>query len=218
MGSKRVGLARTQALIENLKRELSLQNTTLNGAGTDGQMTKIADAHGAGAQSTRSDGVRHYRYRTPDGTFVNTIELDLTGLKSYNDVGDVIGVEGESGPVANAFITKYVASTFGILFKVEVSCIETPTAVGNPCLDFDLISATNATLAGDGDVAGEGDAVAVFTAGATFAKGTTIQNLIPGQPGADGDAIYLATGALHTGNGVHTAGKLLINFFGSPDF
>lgn len=31
MGSKRVGLARTQALIENLKRELDLKNTTLKG-------------------------------------------------------------------------------------------------------------------------------------------------------------------------------------------
>ena len=31
MGSKRVGLARTQALIENLKRELNLKGATLNG-------------------------------------------------------------------------------------------------------------------------------------------------------------------------------------------
>ena len=31
MGSKRVGLARTQALIENLKRELSLNGSGLNG-------------------------------------------------------------------------------------------------------------------------------------------------------------------------------------------
>ena len=32
MGSKRIGLARTQALIEGLKRELNLQGTTLKGA------------------------------------------------------------------------------------------------------------------------------------------------------------------------------------------
>ena len=31
MGTKRVGLARTQALIENLKRELSMQQSTLKG-------------------------------------------------------------------------------------------------------------------------------------------------------------------------------------------
>ena len=31
MGTKRVGLARTQALIENLKRELSMNSSTLNG-------------------------------------------------------------------------------------------------------------------------------------------------------------------------------------------
>ena len=32
MGTKRVGLARTQALIENLKRELTLSSTTITGA------------------------------------------------------------------------------------------------------------------------------------------------------------------------------------------
>ena len=32
MGTKRVGLARTQALLENLKRELNLSSTTLKGA------------------------------------------------------------------------------------------------------------------------------------------------------------------------------------------
>jgi hypothetical protein len=32
MGSKRIGLARTQALLENLKRELSMTNSTLKGA------------------------------------------------------------------------------------------------------------------------------------------------------------------------------------------
>ena len=32
MGSKRVGLARTAALIENLKRDLALSSTTITGA------------------------------------------------------------------------------------------------------------------------------------------------------------------------------------------
>ena len=39
MGSKRVGLARTQALIENLKRSLDLTSSTLSGVAVDGATT-----------------------------------------------------------------------------------------------------------------------------------------------------------------------------------
>lgn len=211
--AKRIGLARTQALIENLKRELNLQGTTLSGADTSGQATAIADAHGDGAISTER-APKHYRYRTPDGTFINTIELDLTGLKSYNDEGDVIGLDG----VAGAHITKYVASTFGIIYKVEVSCIELPTASSNVCLDFDLLSATDDTLQGDNPVDGESDAVDIFAAAGNFSLGETKQQLVAGQPDADGDAIYLVTGNTHTGESVFTGGKFVIKFYGHPTF
>tara|TARA_R110002074_G_scaffold45569_3_gene117733 strand:+ start:214 stop:687 length:474 start_codon:yes stop_codon:yes gene_type:complete len=49
MGSKRVGLARTQALIEGLKRELSLGQTTLKGA-----LRQVVTLSGAGATETLS--------------------------------------------------------------------------------------------------------------------------------------------------------------------
>ena len=213
MGSKRIGLARTQALIQNLKRELNLQGTTLSGADTSGQATPIADAHGAGAISTEV-APKHYRYRTPDGTFINTIELDLTGLKSYSDEGDAIGLDG----VAGAFITKYVASTFGILYKIEVSCIELPTADSNVLLDFDLLSAQEATLQGDNAVDGATNPIDLFVSGGNFALGETKQQLAAGQPNADGDSIYLVSGNTHGGASVFTRGKLVIKFYGHPTF
>jgi len=213
MGSKRVGLARTQALIENLKRELNLQGTTLKGADTSGQANQVADAHGPGAISTEV-APKHYRYQTPDGTFVNTIELDLTGLKSYSDEGDVIGLDEVEG----AHITKYVASTFGIIYKVEVSCIELPTAASNVCLDFDLISTPTATLKGNQAADGASNAQDVFASGGVFALGETKQHTGRSQPNADGDVIYLVTGNTHTGASVFTGGKLLIKFYGSPTF
>ncbi len=43
MGSKRIGLARTQALIENLKRELQLAGSTLAGPGLRYKVTKLGD-------------------------------------------------------------------------------------------------------------------------------------------------------------------------------
>ena len=210
---RRIGLARVENLLENLKREINLAGSTLTSATITGQSNAITAAHGAGAISTEV-APAHYRYTAPDGSLVNTIDLDLTGLKSYNDEGDVIGLDG----VAGAYVTKYVASTFGVLYKVEMSCLELPTASSNVALDFDLISATSATLAGDGAVDGESDAVDVFIGGGNAVLGTTIQDLSAGQPDADGDAIYLVTGATHSGASVFTAGKLLIKFYGHPTF
>ena len=212
MGSKRVGLARAQALIENLKRELNLQGTTLTGADTSGQANAITAAHGAGLISTEI-APRHYRYQAPDGTFVNTIEVDLTGLKHSNVVGDAIGLAAGA-----AVVTKYVASTFGILYKVEVICLELPTASSNPCLDFDLLSATAADKVFDNPIGDEADVAAVFTMGGNVALGKTTQSLTPAQPDADGDVIYLTVGAAPGGADTHTAGKLLIKFYGSPTF
>ena len=47
MGSKRVGLARTQALIENLKRDLNLGSTSISGMTGDITMTGGITAEGA---------------------------------------------------------------------------------------------------------------------------------------------------------------------------
>jgi hypothetical protein len=47
MGSKRVGLARTQALIENLKRELQLGQSTLKGT-----TQQVVTLSGSGAEAT----------------------------------------------------------------------------------------------------------------------------------------------------------------------
>jgi len=50
MGSKRVGLARTQALIQNLKRELSMAGSTMKG--TRRPVTALSDAAAASANRT----------------------------------------------------------------------------------------------------------------------------------------------------------------------
>jgi len=47
MGTKRVGLARTQALLENLKRELSMNQSTMKGA-----LQQVVSLTGAGATKT----------------------------------------------------------------------------------------------------------------------------------------------------------------------
>ena len=57
MGTKRVGLARVQALIENLKRDLSIGKTRLKHTGTVPTLTVTTAGNGAGAISATSTDV-----------------------------------------------------------------------------------------------------------------------------------------------------------------
>ena len=101
----------------------------------------------------------------------------------------------------------------GILYKVEMSCLELPTASSNVGLDFDIFADSNATRAYDYDISG---ADTTFTGGGNIALNQTIQMLNPTAT-AD-DYFYLATGATHTGDSDHTAGKLMIKFYGHASF
>ena len=207
MGSKRVGLARTQALLESLRREIDLSTaTTLKNA----QVTVGPEAatYGAGAIST--EVAPSTFIQNVGGDIVTTIQVDLTGLKKKSDVGDVIGLDGVSG----AYLLQFLSAKHGILYKVEVSCIELPAAASNNLLDFDLIANSSATLAYDGDASG---GTSIFAAGGNFALGTTIQNLAVTQP-TNEHYVYLCDGATSTGADTFTAGKLVIKLFGRASF
>ena len=206
MGSKRVGLARTQALLESLRREIDLSTaTTLKNA----QVTVGPEAatYGAGAIST--EVAPSTFIQNVGGDIVTTIQVDLTGLKKKSDVGDVIGLDGVSG----AYLLQFLSAKHGILYKVEMSCIELPTGT-NVLKDFDLIANSSATLAYDGDASG---GTSIFAAGGNFALGTTIQNLAVTQP-TNEHYIYLCEGATSTNAQVFTAGKLVIKLYGRASF
>ena len=207
MGTKRVGLARTQALLENLKREIDLSTaTTLKNA----QLTVSEESatYGAGAIST--EVAPSTFIQNVGGDIVTTIQLDLTGLKKKSDVGDVIGLDG----VAGAYLLQFLSQKQGILYKVEMSCIELPTGT-NVLKDFDLIANSSATLEHDSDAASGG--TSIFAAGGDFALGTTIQNLAVTQP-TNEHYIYLCEGATSTNAQVFTAGKLVIKLYGRASF
>ena len=79
MGTKRVGLARTQALIENLKRELNL-----NGSSVAGLDQKVVNAVGAGSSSTvtltAADSGKVYLVTSADGTQTFTLPALTSGF------------------------------------------------------------------------------------------------------------------------------------------
>tara|TARA_R110002074_G_scaffold15937_2_gene53898 strand:- start:238 stop:867 length:630 start_codon:yes stop_codon:yes gene_type:complete len=209
MGNKRVGLARTQALIENLKRELNLStSTTLKNAALTVASTAT---YGAGAVSTEI--APQTFVQNIGGEIVTTILLDLTGLKKKNDVGDVIGLDGGGA----AYLLQWNTTTHGIPYKIEMSCLELPACASNNLLDFDVIAVDESNLAYDGDAAGGTNPVAMFAAAGNTAKGTTIRNLTAGAVASD-QYLYLCDGATSTGADTFTAGKLVIRFYGRVTF
>ena len=92
-----------------------------------------------------------------------------------------------------------------------MSCLELPTASSNVGLDIDLFSTSSAARVYDFDLSG---GTQVIAAGVDMVLGDTLQNLA--DHGAANDYYYLVTGATHTGDSTHTAGKLMIKFYGHP--
>ena len=209
MGSKRIGLARTEALIEALKRDLNLQSTTLTAAKHAGMA--VTDGMGAGLTGTGT--APSQSILTIEDQIITTIKIDMTGLNKSNDVGDVIA-KSASGA---GYLMIYNPSTHGVFHKIEISCVELPTGT-NVLLDYDIISCDEINLAQGADAAGATNPVSLTVMGGDIALGQTYQDLTVGQPNATGDALYLCEGVASTGAAAFTAGMLIIRFYGSKTF
>ena len=184
---------------------VSISDTETGGiTGTSGG-TSLSTSYGAGMISTEI--VPQYTRARIGRDIVTTVLVDLTGLANKNDVDDVIGLAAGGA----AYFFKYVVAETGIIHKIEMSCLELPTASSNPGLDVDLTSNSSAARIYDYDASG---ATAVIAAGADMVIGDTLQNLA--DHGAANDYYYLTTGATHTGDSTYTAGKLMIKFYGHP--
>ena len=140
-----------------------------------------------------------------NGMIVTKIYIDPTGLDHSNTLGDVVGLASST----DASLFKWDPAVHGdVIVRSTCACIELPTATSNPCLDFDLISATD-QMGEDEAVASEGDHKDLFIAGANNALGTTIVDNDVEQVATAQDYVYLAVGAAPGGAATHTAGKLV---------
>ena len=214
MGSRRIGLARTQALIQNLKRELELSGTALNNASFQGN-----------ALSTAGDGMQSGSVTAPvtrvadlNGEIVTTITLDLQGLSGSNGVqGTCVGnAEAAADGTAYAYIYQHSDALNGILYKTEISCIE-DIAGGAANKDFDISGSTLGTYE-HGDTPA-GDPFTVYAMSGTISSGQTVGNNTTNS--SDDAYFYLVNGTdgSHGGTaGQFTAGKLLIRFYGHKVF
>jgi len=207
MGSKRLGLARTQGLLENLKREIDLTvQTTLKNAKIT--VAEEAATYGAGAISTEIAPKTFIQ--EIGGDIVTTIQMDLTGLKVKGDAaGDVIGLDGVNG----AYLLQYSTATHGILYKVEVAMLELGAAGSGTITNvLDLRLNSSATLAYDG-AAGS----AIVFEGSALVKGASQTYNAP-EGGTDTHYLYLTEGNTAASTGVYNAGKLVIKLYGRASF
>ena len=79
-----------------------------------------ATGRGAGALTGSAFSVKTANI---NGECVTTILVDLEGMKSKNDEGDVIGIAG----TANSYLMKWETARHGVAYKLEMACLEAPT-------------------------------------------------------------------------------------------
>lgn len=154
--------------------------------------------YGAGAIGT--GGINNlYRYNLPNGDICTEIQVDLTGLDSSGTGDDVIGLATGGA----AYLTRNVVATNGIIYKVEMSCLEVPltgdadvilVAGGTGTHAFDAaVSSPTAICDGTGDWA-LGETM-------TYTSGITANHYF-----------YLTQGS--TDDATYTAGQFLIRLYG----
>ena len=205
MGSKRIGLARIQALIENLKRELKLSTATtidVGGINTTAQMEA-----GSGI-TTVSTAVRHSVVKVGN-VFHTQIVIDLAGLESAGSADKIIG----NATDANAHFGQITAAVNGTIMAGRVTCLETPTT-GEP--DIDLFSGTVATAAAASAAASLTGGVSLLEAGQNWIGTLSANNFnVAGMstvPAANAYLYLVSSGGNDAGT--YGTGKYLIELWG----
>ena len=153
--------------------------------------------HGAGAIGT---GVAPSTNRyTRDSIIITDIAIDLTGLASVATANDVIGLAAGG----NAYIGQNVVATNGVIFKMELICLETPATGDN---DVNVVVNSSGTLAYDG----AGGTTYGVNAGDGVA-GQVVENLVQGLTA--NHYFYLTAGTGDTA-ATYTAGQYILRLHG----
>jgi hypothetical protein len=150
----------------------------------------------------------HCKLAHINGETITTILVDLEGMKSKNDTDDIIGIAG----TISASLMRWDTAKHGILYKVEMACIETP-AGGEPDIDLRANTFGEATYDTDGSsytllVSGGGDWAVGRSINQNSNGGLHQQTQL-----VTNDHIYLAAGS-NGADAVYTAGKFIIKFYG----
>lgn len=162
--------------------------------------TSLTNTPGTGA-----DGMDAFASQiTKAGGLIKTeIYLDFDGLLDGGMAADVIG---ESG-AANSHVGQITTAVNGVIVAGRISCLETP-AGGSA--DIDLYANDDGTLANDAQVTGGANATQLLNHGAWTGGEVSALTALP----AADQYLYLASQG--TGDTAYTAGKFLIELWGTP--
>jgi hypothetical protein len=157
---------------------------------------------GAGAIGTAFTP-RTYRW-TENGHIITEYHVDLTGLACKGDAAnDVIGLSTGGA----AYLDQYVVANHGVVYKVEVACLEAPgQGTATITTDIDIAFNTSAALAYDGAAGAAECNLGGLAAGAVYT--TTAPAL------TTTDYMYLVEGDTAATTGVYNAGMLVIRMYG----
>ena len=185
---------------ENGFQTISINQTTgaVTVTGRSGSGMASPAATGAGIEGTAV--VYETSVSENNGIVTTSIMIDLTGLNSGGTAGDIIGKNG-SGV---AYIGRITTADSGTVFGVKMTCYEAPAGGDD---DIDLYSATEGT--GVEDVAISTLTETQIINSGTLALGTTVF----GTDIAANQYLYLV--GQGTSNATYTAGRLLIEIYGS---
>jgi hypothetical protein len=171
-------------------------------AGITNSLPAASDAeHGAGAVGT-AFAPRTYRWQQ-DGHIITEIHVDLTGLAVVGTAAkDVIGLAA----VDECYIGRYVTATNGIVYRIEMICVELPTE-GTATITTDIdLGADDQVLDYD-----EGADDIILNTGGLVA-GQIVVNETPALTA--NDYIYLIEGDTTAATGVYSGGQYIIRLFG----
>ena len=204
MGTKRVGLARTQALIENLKRELDLNASTLKDFLVGGAGDAAAEAGGTGTPGNFT--VR--KKSSAAGYHIYQEEVSLVGASTANDHGMVC----------------YLSKTLPANAKIVSSAMTSTELANVGTFDLELnLSATTDTARGTAatsptELVGTGHGSGKLVAGSGATLGDT--EMHSAEHGIDVGAktsVLVCNDGTSNGTAAITAGSVLvtIEYYGS---
>jgi len=214
---KRLGLGRTQKIIEELKRELQMGGTILTNITQQGTSTSTSAA-GAVSGSTTAPTTR---VADINGEIVTTITVDLTNLSaSAGLAGQVIGnKEAGIDNASKAWLLQWDTATNGVCYKAEMTCLAALQGNGLPGSNAAVQLGCDSLSLEQGEV---GARTTLVAQASPWSAGTTLQNLTVGTSGelAQDEFVYLAQGATVGGaaNAQFSAGKFVIRLYGHKDF
>jgi len=160
---------------------------------------EVAASNGAGVIGTGAAPTTSRRIES--GVIITQITVDMTGLASVATANDVIGLA--AGGIA--YIGQNVVADNGIIFAMELVCLETPAGGDD---DVNVVAIASGTLEYD-DAGG----VVYGINGGDAVAGQAVANTVQGLT-AD-HYFYLTAGTGDTA-AAYTAGQFIVTMYGHP--